>query len=153
MRRKILFFDVDGTIVTGDHFIPESALWALSAARAAGHILIVNTGRPYRHVEPQVKALPMSGFICSLGGHILLEGEELRRHFFSPAESRKIRDAGYECGMDMLFESEQAAWYDVRCKNPTGWKELAWLESIGVPVCTDTGRADFAFDKFVCWPR
>ena len=44
MDKKILFFDVDGTIVTADHIIPESAREALHAAQKAGHTLIVNTG-------------------------------------------------------------------------------------------------------------
>ena len=153
MKRKILFFDVDGTIVTGDHVIPASAGAALRAAMEAGHLLFVNTGRPYLHVEPQIKALPMSGFICSLGGHIRFQGETLCSRTFSPEESRSIRDAGYACGMDMLFESEQAVWFDRRCANPQGSREFAWLRSIGVPGWDDTFREDFSFDKFVYWPR
>ena len=51
MNRKILFFDVDGTIVTSDHVVPESARAALKKAQSAGHILIINTGRPFRHNE------------------------------------------------------------------------------------------------------
>ncbi len=153
MQRKILFFDVDGTIVTGDHVIPKSAGRALAAAMEAGHLLFVNTGRPYLHVEPQIKALPMSGFICSLGGHILFRGETLGARASSPEESREVRDAGYGCGMDMLFESEQAVWFDRRCSNPHGTREFAWLQSIGVPGRDDTFREDFFFDKFVCWPR
>ena len=152
VKKKILFFVVDGTIVTGDHVIPESARSALSAAMDAGHILFVNTGRPYLHVEPQIKALPMSGFICSLGGHILFQGEDLCHTSFSPEESREIRDAGCDCAMDMLFESEEAVWFDRRCRNEQGAREFAWLKSIGVPGYDDSFREDFAFDKFVCWP-
>ena len=152
LKKKILFFDVDGTIVTGDHVIPASAQRALAEAIDAGHILFVNTGRPYLHVEPQIKALPMSGFICSLGGHILFHGEDLFHFSFSPEESRGIRDAGYACGMDILFESESGVWFDRRCRNGHGKREFAWLRSIGVPAFDDTFREEFAFDKFVCWP-
>jgi len=153
MGRRILFFDVDGTIVTREHVIPESARQALAAAKRAGHVLLVNTGRPYLHVEPQIKALPMSGFLCALGGHILLEGEEVFHSSFSPEESRRVRDLGYECGLDMLFESEKGVWFDARCRNPYGEKEFRWLTGIGVPGCRDTARPEFVFDKFVCWPR
>ncbi len=153
MGRKILYFDVDGTIVTREHVVPESARRALSAAREAGHVLLVNTGRPYRHVEPQIKALPMNGFLCSLGGYILLKGKELCHFTFSPEESRRIRDLGRECGMDVLFESEEAVWYDEQCRNPHGEREFRWLTGIGVPGFRDTMQPGFAFDKFVCWPR
>ena len=153
MDRKILFFDVDGTIVTSDHIVPESARAALKKAQSAGHILIINTGRPFRHIEPQIRALGFDGYICSIGGHILLNGKDLVYRTIPHAEAAAIRDMGYACGMDMLFESEQAVWMDERCTSVIARREFAWLESIGVPAFTDTAVPDFAFDKFVCWPQ
>ena len=153
MDRKLLFFDVDGTIVTARHFIPPSAAEALRRALEGGHVLMINTGRTLRHVEPQVRALPVSGFICSLGGHIFLNGRELCYYTLDRDECCRIRDLGYSCGMDMLFESEEAVWYDRRCVNPHGEREFGWLTSIGVPGYRDTGLDNFQFDKFVCWPR
>lgn len=153
MNRKILFFDVDGTIVTSDHVVPESARVALKRAQSAGHILIINTGRPFRHIEPQIRALGFDGYICSIGGHILLNGKDLLYRTIPHEESARIRDLGYECGMDMLFESEQGVWMDERCTSPIARHEFAWLTSIGVPGFTNTDTPDFAFDKFVCWPQ
>lgn len=150
-RKKALFFDVDGTIVTGDHVVPESAREALYAAKTAGHVLLVNTGRPYLHIEPQIKALPFDGFICSLGGHIVFRGEELYHTGFTPEESREIRDHGRRCGMYMLFESEKGIFCDPDRICRRGEEEYQWLCSIGVPGCTDR-EEKFAFDKFVCWP-
>ena len=153
MNRKILFFDVDGTIVTSDHVVPESACAALKRAQNAGHILVINTGRPFRHIEPQIRALGLDGYICSIGGHILLDGKDLLYRTIPHEEAARIRDIGYECGMDMLFESEQGVWMDERCTSSIARHEFAWLESIGVPAFTDTAVPDFAFDKFVCWPQ
>ena len=153
MSRKILFFDVDGTIVTSEHHIPDSARAALKKAQDAGHVLIVNTGRPFRHIEPQIRALGFDGYICAVGGHILLGGEDVLFQTFSHEESAGIRDTGYACGMDMLFESEQGIWMDESCTSQTARREFAWLVSIGVPGFTDTSVPDFAFDKFVCWPK
>ena len=153
MNRKILFFDVDGTIVTSDHVVPESARAALKKAQSAGHILIINTGRPFRHIEPQIRALGFDGYICSIGGHILLDGKDLLYRTIPHTEAAQIRDAGYACGMDMLFESEQGVWMDERCTSAIARREFAWLKSIGVPAFTDTAVPDFAFDKFVCWPQ
>ena len=153
MKQKVLFFDVDGTIVTSQHVVPESARTALKRARDAGHILIVNTGRPYRHIEPQIRALGFDGYICSIGGHILLGGEELLFRTIPHAEAAQIRTVGYDCGLDMLFESEEGVWMDERCTSPIAREEFAWLTSIGVPGFTDTDTPDFAFDKFVCWPQ
>ena len=152
MNRKLLFFDVDGTIVTSDHVIPESARSALRKAQSAGHVLIVNTGRPFRHIEPQIRALGFDGYVCAIGGHILLDGKDLLYRTIPHEEAAHIRDVGYACGMDMLFESEQGVWMDTRCSSDIARREFAWLTGIGVPGFTDTQREDFAFDKFVCWP-
>ena len=153
MERKILFFDVDGTIVTSDHVVPESARAALKKAQDAGHVLIINTGRPFRHIEPQIRALGFDGYICSIGGHILLDGKDLLYRTIPHGEAAHIRDMGYECGMDMLFESEQGVWMDERCTSSIARREFAWLTSIGVPGFTNTDTSNFAFDKFVCWPQ
>ena len=150
-KTKAIFFDVDGTIVTDEHVIPESARRALYEAHEAGHMLLVNTGRPYRHVEPQIKALPFDGFVCSLGSYIFFRGERIYHYGFTPEESRAIRDHGKRCGMQMLFESERAILGDTSNLNPMALHEYEWLTSIGVPGLPDDGE-NFFFDKFVFWP-
>ena len=150
-EEKILFFDVDGTIVTADHHIPKSTVEALYAARERGHRLVINTGRPYLHVEPQVKALPFDGFVCALGGHIVFEGRELIHTTFSHEESCRIRDIGHECGMQFLFESEKGVFCNPDNIPPRGYEEFCWLKSIGVPGKTDIDSDTFAFDKLSRW--
>ena len=153
MERKLLFFDIDGTILTDNHAVPKSAGIALQTARDRGHVLMINTGRPRRHIDPKVLALPMSGYICEIGGHILI-GDKLLRHVtISPDLCADIRDFGYECGMDLLFESEEGVWYDRRCRNPFGRREFESLKNLGVPGWDDTYNDGFFFDKFVCWAR
>ena len=45
MTRKIIFLDVDGTIIDYDNHIPESAVIAIRRAREMGHLVYVCTGR------------------------------------------------------------------------------------------------------------
>lgn len=45
MSRKIIFLDVDGTLVDYDNRIPESAIQAIRQARGNGHLIYVCTGR------------------------------------------------------------------------------------------------------------
>ena len=45
--KKALFFDIDGTLVSFDtHHIPDTAVEAIAKARAAGHRIVISTGRP-----------------------------------------------------------------------------------------------------------
>ena len=49
MGRKLIFLDIDGTLLPpGDMLIPESTLAALDRARANGHKLFLCTGRNRR---------------------------------------------------------------------------------------------------------
>ena len=46
MNRKILFFDIDGTLVTAPPCtVPESTVQAITQARKNGHLCFINTGR------------------------------------------------------------------------------------------------------------
>ena len=99
MEKKLLFFDIDGTIITANHAIPESARFALQRAMERGHILMINTGRPYRHIDPAILTLPMSGYVCAIGGFILLDGRILRHKTLPSELCAEIRDTGYACGI------------------------------------------------------
>lgn len=154
MRRKLLFFDIDGTVVTSDHVVPESTRSALASAKDRGNLLFVNTGRPFRHIEPQIKKLPFDGFICSLGGHIVFRDSVLCHTAFTKAQCAAIRDMGLACGMTMIFESEEAVYFHMGdAPRESAQKEYNWLSSIGVPAYTDLFAEHFCFDKFVCWPK
>ncbi|MCI9136809.1 MAG: HAD hydrolase family protein, partial [Lachnospiraceae bacterium] len=46
MSRKILFFDVDETLMDGrTQRIPDSAVKAIIEAHENGHLIFINTGR------------------------------------------------------------------------------------------------------------
>ena len=56
MKKKCLFFDIDGTLVDEHtHQIPQSTIEALHEARRNGSVVFINTGRPYSHVSDRIK--------------------------------------------------------------------------------------------------
>ena len=62
MGRKLIFLDIDGTLLPpGDMLIPESTLAALDRARANGHKLFLCTGRNHR-MEEGMSILPLSDY-------------------------------------------------------------------------------------------
>lgn len=74
---SLVFFDIDGTLVThGDH-IPDSALEAIRAMRENGHFAILNTGRPMAMIHPRMLAGPFDGVIASCGTHIVWQGRTM----------------------------------------------------------------------------
>lgn len=53
----LLAFDLDNTVVTLDHRLPEPIAEAIAAARDAGHLVTVLTGRPEFSARPFVERL------------------------------------------------------------------------------------------------
>ena len=54
MTRKIIFLDVDGTIIDYDNHIPESAVVAIRKVREKGHLVYVCTGRSKAEMPPEI---------------------------------------------------------------------------------------------------
>ena len=54
MSRKIIFLDVDGTLVDFDNRIPESAIKAIRQARGNGHLIYVCTGRSKAEMPQEI---------------------------------------------------------------------------------------------------
>ena len=72
----VVFFDLDGTVVDDTtQIIPDSAIRAVEELGHRGHLAVVNTGRPYGHIDPRIRQMAFSGWICGCG----------MRHICSPA--------------------------------------------------------------------
>ena len=55
MERKLIFLDIDGTLtLPGHNEPPESALRAIRAAQAKGHLVFLCSGRNYAMLSPLV---------------------------------------------------------------------------------------------------
>ena len=66
--KKIAFFDIDGTLTSEiDGSIPESAVYAIRAARANGNLMFINTGRCFQNVEQRFRDVGFDGFVCGCG--------------------------------------------------------------------------------------
>lgn len=108
----VVFFDIDGTIVdNATQCIPPSAIRAVERLRENGHCPVVNTGRPYAHIDPRVKEMAFSGWVCGCGMEIFLNGEVLHRAEPSSELCRLVRDTVRDCGMQALYEPAEGAVY------------------------------------------
>ena len=94
MGRKLIFLDIDGTLLPpGDMLIPESTLAALDRARANGHKLFLCTGRNHRMTEPLLRHDCFAGAVCSAGGYVLCDGKTLVDIPMEPQQAEGVRAA------------------------------------------------------------
>lgn len=154
-RRKLIFFDVDGTIITRDHRVPSSAVQAIHDAQSKGNLCIVNTGRPFTHIEPAVTAIGFDGYICSCGQYILLGDQCLLHDRVDPELSRAIVELVRRCNMEAIYEAEEGIFYDLTrpMENSHVIGSFQRYQALGFDVTASIDVPGFQFDKFCVYPR
>lgn len=70
MSRKLIFLDVDGTLVDFTMHMPESAREALSIARKRGHLISLCTGRTVTNVYPWLLEFGFDVIVASAGAYV-----------------------------------------------------------------------------------
>jgi HAD superfamily hydrolase (TIGR01484 family) len=109
----VIFFDIDGTLVDDKtQILPQSAVEAIHALTEKGHITVVNTGRPYSHIDPRIRALPFAGCICAGGQEIFLQGRWLKRQTVPAQWLPEILQGVRENGLQVLYEAEGGYYLD-----------------------------------------
>ena len=149
----VVFFDIDGTVVDYDtQIIPESAAEAIRLLKKNGHLPIVNTGRPVGHVDPRVQKLDFSGWICSCGMELILDGEMIYQDYPSPEECRKILELSQECRMAIQTEGSDSLLFNADLPyHPLGLREADRLAKQGIRVEPFQNCKDPIFIKFVTY--
>lgn len=112
----LLFFDIDGTLLTEgkNRHIPQSTLDALAQAGENGHKLFINTGRTYAELSKRLRTLPVDGFVCGCGTYIILGKDTLLHETIPQTMCRQIIDDLAACGLEGLLESDTHIYYDSR---------------------------------------
>lgn len=75
-RRRIVFLDVDGTIVEHGSRIAPSTAPAIRAARAAGHLVYLSTGRSAADLHHRVSEIGFDGAVTNSGA-FAVSGDEV----------------------------------------------------------------------------
>ena len=63
---KLIFLDVDGTLVDYHNRIPESAIKAIRQARKNGHLVYVCTGRSKAEMQPELWDIGLDGTLVAM---------------------------------------------------------------------------------------
>lgn len=85
---KVLFFDVDGTLVNFRGKMPESARAALRKVQENGHQIVLCSGRSRVQIYPWLLELGFDGIVAATGAYVEHGGEVVYRHFMSEEEIR-----------------------------------------------------------------
>lgn len=74
---KLIFLDIDGTIVPLGQTPSKTTVEAIQAAKANGHKVFLSTGRREADVPEPVRSIGFDGGIYSAGGRVVVNGTEI----------------------------------------------------------------------------
>lgn len=89
---KLIFFDIDGTLVDYSMHIPESTIEALDLVRANGHKIAICTGRPYTNIYPFLLDMNFDGVVASAGAYITCGNEVIYHSVLEEAPLTKLAE-------------------------------------------------------------
>lgn len=150
----IVFFDIDGTLVSDDerHIIPQSAVNAIRKARENGHLMYINTGRTIMNIEPELHDIGFDGYVCGCGTYIECGGRVLLNRTVPKKLCREIAGLIYACDMNPIYERSDSFFMDARSRGLGGFPALMErFKSQGKNISRDVNDEDFGFDKLVAW--
>ena len=102
---KVIFIDVDGTLVNYENQIPASAIEAIRQARANGHLVFICTGRSRAEVYPEIWDIGLDGMIGGNGSYVEYHNEVIMYQTISYENCVKIVDWLHTKGLEFYLES------------------------------------------------
>ncbi|MBG9367512.1 HAD family hydrolase [Streptococcus sp. NLN64] len=103
--KKVLFLDVDGTIVDYHNRIPESAKEAIQAARAKGHLVMATTGRSRAEMQEELWEMGLDGMIGGNGSYVEFQNQVLMHQLIPAEDAKAVVDWLEERGLEFFLES------------------------------------------------
>ena len=150
----VVFFDIDGTIIDEKtQEIPPSAVRAVARLAENGHMPVINTGRPYSHIDPRVKAMAFRGYVCGCGMEVRLGDRWLYRKKPDSALCAYVAEAVRKFDILPLYEGDDGTvMYEPGCwELPFIREELDRMRKKGFRVYPRQEHPDFM--KFISFSR
>lgn len=111
MKRKIVFLDVDGTLIDYEAKCPDSAKEAVRKAREAGHKVYICTG--CSKAEILQRDLPaLDGMIGGNGAYVEDDGQVVMHQGLTAQQTRDIVDWCRKRGLGLYLESNAGMFCD-----------------------------------------
>ena len=107
---KIIFFDIDGTLVDFSCHMPDSTKDALKLLRKNGHRLIISTGRSKSEVYPWLLDMEWDGLICAAGAYVEFNGSIIYSKYMEPSMVKLLTEYIESHNGTYILEGSEAIW-------------------------------------------
>lgn len=102
---KVVFLDVDGTLVDYENHLPKSAVKAIQKARQNGHKVYICTGRSKAEVYQELWDIGLDGMIGGNGSYVEYQGHVILHQLITLEQCRRIVDWLHSRKLEFYLES------------------------------------------------
>lgn len=102
--RRAVFLDIDGTYAHHG-VVPPAHADAVRAAREAGHLVFLSTGRPASMIPASIRAAGFDGMVASAGAHVIVGDRVLTDIRFPEPLATRAREVLDRHGSTYVLES------------------------------------------------
>ena len=107
MNKKIIFFDLDGTLIDHEiNGIPHSTKKTIKELKKRGHHIAIATGRPPGLAYQYVEELEINTLIASNGRYVKYGSEVIKADYIDYQTLVRFENEMHKLGYDLAFESE-----------------------------------------------
>ncbi|MFV0394750.1 MAG: Cof-type HAD-IIB family hydrolase [Coprobacillaceae bacterium] len=121
MKEKLLFFDIDGTLIEcklGIFDIPDTTTKSLQALQKLGHRTFLATDRAKCFIVDGVMKYPFDGYVTCNGAHVEYEGKTIYKEVISKEALQVTHEYCIKHNMVYYFEGNKKI-YTPSKNNPT----------------------------------
>jgi len=152
MNTKIIFFDIDGTILSHTtNKISDNTKSAIKQAQANGHLAFINTGRTIGEIEKDITDLGFDGYVCGCGTFISYKDSILHQDTIPYATIQELIIDLRNYKIEAILEGSTAIYYDDLATNPQV-KKIKGEQSLTFDV-KNWEATDISVDKFCIWTK
>ncbi len=116
MSKKVIFLDVDGTLVNDNGVVPESAKIAVRKAKENGHYVFLCTGRSKAELYDDIMEIGFDGVIGAAGGYIEVNNEMILHKKVSREDVEHLVNYFDKNNIDFYLESNGGLFASKNCK-------------------------------------
>jgi len=114
--KKIVFLDIDGTLVDFNSKMPESAKKALFLAKEKGCYIALCTGRAITNIYPWLLEFPFDGIVASAGAFIKCGKKKIYHNVLKKDKLSLLVDKFIEHNASYMFQGVQGRYIDEKNK-------------------------------------
>ncbi|MDG5789491.1 Cof-type HAD-IIB family hydrolase [Evansella sp. AB-P1] len=105
-NKKVVFLDIDGTILNENKEIPASAKEGIKSLHENGYYVSIATGRSPDHFRDIIKELEITSYVSFNGSYVVFNGEVIYENPLNTKDLLNLEEAALNREHPMVFLNE-----------------------------------------------